>query len=209
MDFRINVRCRVLFLVSCLLALVVAATHAQGADKPPQSGDGAAQGQNIPTNNPERLVTRMLEAMRSDNWPVVATLLHPEALASFHRIVTSFIAADVTGVAGKHFLQLKDAESVAALTPEVVFARCMGSMTTMVPSMNEMFQSSSTAILGSVAEGDMVHVVYRLTMTLEGAPLSKVMVLTAKRHDSEWRSLLTADMDAVVARLGRRSSTPK
>jgi hypothetical protein len=55
-----------------------------------------------------------------------------------------------------------------------------------------------STVLGSVAEGATLHVVYRYSTELLGTSVSKVQVLSVKKDELGWRLLLPTDAADIV-----------
>jgi hypothetical protein len=68
--------------------------------------------------------------------------------------------------------------------------------------------SSSLTPIGSVPEGDLVHVVCRAKLGLMGADTTKMEVVTLKRSNGSWRVLSNGDLEglAIAGQMGLMSS---
>lgn len=62
-------------------------------------------------------------------------------------------------------------------------------------------------LVGSVAEGEAVHVLVRMHMHMDsaGMKMHKLEAMSLKRHDGAWRSLLSGDIEGLGK--ARRSRT--
>jgi len=137
-------------------------------------------------------------AMKAGDWQATAKLMHPDALLKFRGLVGALAATDPSGEMGSELLGLQEGESVESIPPDAVFARFMNALVMLVPNLKEILQSTSGDFLGTVAEGDEMHVVFRAHVSAAGLPMSKVDVTTVRRHGGEWRAVLDADVEAMV-----------
>ena len=65
-------------------------------------------------------------------------------------------------------------------------------------------------VLGHVPEGtDLAHVVYRMTITVDGLKVTKMEVLSLQRTDSGWAMLLRSDIETMAAALRQRFGRAK
>jgi hypothetical protein len=154
----------------------------------------------------EAVFQQYVEATRMLDWGKAAGHLHPEALATFHRMMGLVVDSDPNGEAGREMFGLSPGQSFKDLAPAEAFRRMMTALTDQIPMMKDLMSSSRVALLGSLAEGDLVHVVHRMTMSFEGAPMSKVTILSLKRDGDTWKALLTADMEEMLTKMAQRGS---
>jgi len=191
-----------------LIALIFALTFATAlAQQPPPAGaeqpaPASAEGGQAPAAaGPEPVFDRFMEKMRAGDWNGCAVLMHPEALTEFTEIFSAIVQQDASGEAAKHFFGVEKPEQVTALSPEVAFARLLGSIMDSQAGMREALGSATAKVIGTVPEDAVVHVVYRLTMTVQGATISKIAVAPFKKHDGVWRALLSGEMEGIVQAL--------
>lgn len=58
-------------------------------------------------------------------------------------------------------------------------------------------------VLGSVPEGDdLVHVLIRTRMSMQGVPMTDVEVLSLRKGDAGWGVLLNRDLEAFIELFG-------
>jgi hypothetical protein len=91
-----------------------------------------------------------------------------------------------------------------------VFARVMRGLTKNAPQMAEMFKSVEMNVLGSVAESpDLTHVLYRSTIKMADVPVAQMAVISFKRDGTQWRALLTGDLEAMMSGAMRSAESLK
>ncbi|MGH9867994.1 MAG: hypothetical protein ACREAA_07520 [Candidatus Polarisedimenticolia bacterium] len=151
----------------------------------------------------EKLAAEYFEASRALDWAKASSYMHPEALAAFQRIMGMVVESDPSGEAGRQMLGLSEGQSFKDLTPPQTFQRLMGSLMEQVPMMKDLMASSRFAILGTLTEGELIHVVYRINMGSEDGSMSKVAIVTWKRDGAVLKALLTADMEGTLSKLAQ------
>jgi hexokinase len=87
-----------------------------------------------------------------------------------------------------------------AMSDTAVFAAVMRVMGERDAGLAAVLRSAQVEILGRVDEGrDTTHVVYRMAMTVEGTPITRMDVMTLARSPNGWRGLLKGDLSALGA----------
>jgi hypothetical protein len=72
-------------------------------------------------------------------------------------------------------------------------------MTSLSPEMKEAMSSMRASVVGTVPEGaDTVHVMYRMTMGVQGVEVTKMEVLSLQRSGTRWMATLTGDMQGMI-----------
>lgn len=153
---------------------------------------------------PEAVAKAYLAASQTGDWAKAATLMHPEALASLKRTFAAIIKLDKKNEVAKELFNLKDSLEFEQLSPEAVFTRMISGLTANIPMMKELLSDSQTAIIGQVAEApDLIHIVYRMEMKMQNAPVTKLAVMSMKKSGNTWRMLLSGDMEAAFTSISK------
>jgi hypothetical protein len=85
----------------------------------------------------------------------------------------------------------------------------MDFITSVAPDMKTALAASTNTILGRVDEGpDLVHIVFRSRTKLEGVDVNEVDLISFKKQDSNWRALLTSDMEDMLNRFAEEMTPP-
>lgn len=173
-------------------------------DVPPAAAEAAqpaeaADPYPAPTT-PEAAFEGFMAAMRAGDWDAYADRMHPEALAEFQSAFSRLSEVDDSGEMFRMFFGVEDLAGLAELSPEEFFARFLENISR-TPIMGDLLQSASASIIGSVPEGDVVHVVYRISMGLEGETITKVEVAPFRKHGDAWRALLTGSLHEMMQAL--------
>jgi len=191
---------RACMAVVLLTALTARAPHAQAT--PAQTGP--AQAQTVET--PEQVTERFVAAMRGADWNGMASLMHQNALKEMRQLLSGVFEAPNGAQIRQQLLGVTTVQQAQALSDTAVFASLMR-MTTQDADVAELLRSAKVQVLGHVNEGaDTVHVVYRMAMTINGIPITKMDVMSLARSPVGWRGLLKGDVTALAA--GIRAAMP-
>lgn len=159
--------------------------------------------------SPEDVAREMFTVTRESNWTAHTRLLHPDALAEFKRMFRELVAAEPTGEVGKLFFNAANVQAYDSQDAGILFERFMSNLAKIVPQFAEALKSLDGTVVGTVTEGaDTVHVVYRSSASAEGMSISKVSVLTLRKHDGEWKALLSGSFEGMAARLEQLAKQP-
>ncbi len=190
---------RACMAVVLLTALTARAPQAQAT--PAQTGP--AQAQTVET--PEQVTERFVAAMRAADWNGMASLMHQNALKEMRQLLSGVFEAPSGAQIRQQLLGVTTVQQAQALSDTAVFASLMR-MTTQDADVAELLRSAKVQVLGHVNEGaDTVHVVYRMAMTINGIPITKMDVMSLARSPVGWRGLLKGDVTALAA--GIRAAT--
>ena len=158
------------------------------------------------TETPEDVVRQYTEAMRGGEWNTAARLMHPEALEQFRRMLMPAFETDTPGRELRdQFFDGLSFTRIRHLSDTTFFERFFRGMMTLSPDLVGVVQGAEVTMVGHVSEGDdMAHVVYRMQMRMDELTVTRLDVMSVKRHGNTWRGLLTGSMEGLAAALGRR-----
>ena len=184
-----------LLCICVLLVLTIPAAVAQDTAPP-----------SYPT--PESVATAMYEAYGASDFERAATLMHPDALADLQNMLVA-VAKDEPGM-GQVFTGVESAEALAALSPEEVYTRFIGSILKIQPDMADILGTMEAEVVGHVAEGDsLAHVLSRSTMSTSGATVTQMQVVTVRQYDDGWRALLSGDISSFAQMIRAQAEQPE
>ena len=157
-------------------------------------------------NTPEALATVAMIAMKEHRLADFAAMMHPDALAELKRSLLSVAdAAEELDAADEILNLFKDVPSVDALRElddAAFFVAFLEGSMQLRPVIRETLSNMTTQIIGAVAEGtDVVHVVYRGTVTYGEQKIAKLSVISFKANGETWGMLLSGDVEANVVML--------
>lgn len=182
---------RTCIVVLLLVALTARAPQAQAT--PVQAGPAQT------AETPEQVTDRFISAMRAADWNGMAALMHQNALKELRQFLAALLEAPDAGQMRQQLLGVTTVQQAQALSDTAVFAALMR-MTTQDADVAELLKSAKVQVLGHVNEGpDTVHVVYRMAMTINGIPITKMDVMSLARSPVGWRGLLKGDVSALAA----------
>ena len=147
---------------------------------------GVSQVHKTEYSTPESLVRAYGTAIQKADWEYWASLFHPDTTNRVYAVVRS-IASSGDRSALERFGIGPDMELESLSAPELM-AHVMTHLSSQNPNAIENVQMSEIQVIGSVNEGDVAHVVYRVTLDIVAIGRSP-RVLSCKRYRSGWRIL--------------------
>lgn len=155
-----------------------------------------------PAPSPEMVVQSYMAAMKEGRYKDMAGVMHPEALEKFAGMMRPLLEAGLQdeGEGGEMFRAFKGLtpEALKKLTPADLFSGLLDGLGQVVPDMREAMRSATVKPIGSVPEGDLVHVVCRSSFSMQEISMSSVQVISLKKSEEAWRVLLTAEMEGLA-----------
>jgi hypothetical protein len=162
---------------------------------------------------PEQVVEAYFRSFITADYAANVALMHPEALEDMKETMSGLAA--LPGAADepefREMFGVNSLEEFNRLTPAALFERVLRSQLEQ-PEMREILSGAQVTVLGHVMEGDsMAHVVYRMRMSLSAMDmnLDQVQVAPVKRHDGEWRVLLTGSFAGMMNAVPPAEAAPE
>lgn len=179
---------------SCLTSALLLALALSGA--PARAAETA-------TATPESVVQSYTAALQAGDYLKSTDLMHPEALEKFRGILLPVVEAAGTesGSLLALFKGVADLPALKKLSPAQFFASFLGGLTAANPAVLQALSSGNMTPLGSVAEGDLLHVVCRTSLDFQGIKINKMNVVSLKRAAGGWRVLLSGEIEGMAEAL--------
>lgn len=150
---------------------------------------------------PEAYVARSVDAVQEEGMGAIAQFMHPDELVRFKAMIVPLFAVqeDPGAEAFAHnlFGPQATAESIAAM-PAVDFMRVFLDRMFAQATGGAALRVGDPQILGSVREGDVVHVVLRSSAGVKEVTVTKVQVTSVKSDGDGWGLMLTGDMEGLA-----------
>ena len=157
-----------------------------------------------PAETPEAFAQRFAEVTRSGDWEAFADLMHPEALATFKGLFSEIVDLVDSEEMLESMFGVTSAEDFEELSGGRVFIEVMNSLEKLVPGFAEALAESSMDVVGSVTDDDgVVHVVYKMQLTVEDIGLSRTSVVSLRRDGDGWGALLTGNVEGMARSLAQ------
>lgn len=162
-----------------------------------------------PVTNKQVLETidQYIAAMREGDYATMATLMHPGELEELKQLFVLLAEqASAQGRLDELAPFLGGAESVTdfkKMPADVFFAKMMTTLTRFMPDLGKLLASAKVTVLGQVSEGEdsqLLHIVTRTEMMLDGNTIRSVSVVSMKRADDELYYLLVDEKARGIAR---------
>ena len=202
---------RPLLSLAVALCLVSPPLAAQGnAPAPAARATGVgAPSSPAATQTPEAFARAYVATLTAADYAATARLMHPDALGAMRRFVDVMTAGDENAEVREQLLGVRDARAAAALTDAEVYARFLDVGMGGAAGLGGAMRGATFDVLGHVDETPMgaaaqTHVLYRLHLTLEGARVARVDVLTLRRAGADWRAMLAGDLEGMITRMSEK-----
>lgn len=150
---------------------------------------------------PEQVAERYLATMKARDWAGNAAMVHPAELDSIKAAFMDVARSDTSTAGLRAIFNVGSANELQALSPAEIYARFVGATVGQQQEMTTFLQSAVFKVLGHVEEADSVYVVYRVTATAQGGPMSQVTVMSLRRDGSGWKTRLTDELRATITSL--------
>jgi hypothetical protein len=150
-----------------------------------------------------------LEAVRAEGFSAEARFMHPEELARFQQLVVpAFEAEQAEG--SRVLLNATFGRDAAVLDarladPEDFMRRFARVMAVRMPDQHVGFDELQ--VVGSVEEGEKMHVLVRLRTLSEKNPLDELTVVTLLPDGEEWKLTLSPELEAAARSMDRSSQS--
>lgn len=152
-----------------------------------------------PTETPEAFVARSVKAAQQKGTGALADFMHPDELARFKRLMTSILAqaepAAGDTLARAMFGADATLDSVLKLTP-AEFMRDMLDGVMSRPGVT--VKIGDGQVLGSVREGEVVHLVTRNVATVNELTVTKMEVVSVRPNGDSWGMLLSGELEGMA-----------
>lgn len=149
--------------------------------------------------SPEQVAQAYLAAVKSDGMAGATTLMHPEELERFRASLAPVLAIEPgVGVEIRKSLFGPEitAEGLQRMSAEDFMKGFMGFADQQMKATNT--EVVSMEIVGSVPEGDVMHLVTRNRVTASGMTLTAMEVVSLKRYGKTWRLMLSGKIDGMA-----------
>lgn len=160
-------------------------------------------------DTPEAVERAYSEAVRSEGITAIPDYIHPDELERFQKMLVPVFAGDTPrakNLRGAFFGGSATPDSIKATSPKEFLRAFMefveGPMR--APSVN----IAESEILGSVKEGEVVHLVTRDTIGTGPRQITQLRVVSLKPYRNSWRLLLSDKFEGMARSLQAQASAP-
>lgn len=155
-------------------------------------------------STPEAAAAVFGNAVKANDWPAAARLMHPAALHQLRTLFEPLLSSPGGDEFGMQLLGVQSGAELAATPDTILFATFLRRVLSQQEGLAEALQTSTFTPLGHVTGGaDTVLVVSRMTLTVKGIEISQFDVMPFLLLDGQWRGLLKADFTNMAAMLKR------
>jgi hypothetical protein len=168
-----------------------------------------------PDESPEAITLRAMDAMNAGKYEEFAKDMHPEALRKFRSLMSTIVdLADQDGKAQdilRLFPNCKTVADTKKLDDVGFFATCLEGQMRAQAGLKEAMANAKNVMIGRVDEKpDMAHVLYNMTINLDGEKTEVgPNVVSFKKDGERWAMMLKAEMENGVAMMLARMKKGK
>jgi hypothetical protein len=156
----------------------------------------------LQAGTPEEVVEEYINHIKEQGLPGVSFFFHPDEVMSFHATLKPLIEESLKDPDESQlfipFRSNSDTTELVPIPPREFMDLFMGWMSEMNPGIEEAIRQSTIEVVGHVPEGELNHVVVRLTTTTEGTSVKQMQVYTTRDHKGEPLLMLTGNMQSII-----------
>jgi hypothetical protein len=155
---------------------------------------------------PEDMILRYFDAFQRGDVEALASIMHEGELAKFKKTLLPVIEVNLMmdpvgasrdAAAVRQFAGPDDVETIRAESPTAFFTRFMNWMIKLNPTLVKSMAGATIQPLGSILEDDMAHVTYRIQLSVMGASMTQLKVMSVKKQDGEWRLMMPGELEGL------------
>ncbi len=150
---------------------------------------------------PEQAAVTYFEAIKNDGVEVAPRFIHPKELERFKSMLMPlFMEADTAGNTSPVFFGKKmTSAEISAMPAEDFMAGFLSVVGTQMKGAK--INLGETAVIGTVKEGDIVHVLTRSSAGNDDFKLTKVEVISMILDGDAWKLMLSGEMEGLAQAL--------
>jgi hypothetical protein len=152
-----------------------------------------------PAETPEAYIARSLAAVRANGMGAVADYMHPDEVARFRAKAAPVF--DLQDASGRKMMRNVFGEQSMAALPPLEFMRVFLHDAFGNTEKDAALRIVNPQMLGSVREGDVVHVVMRGAFEARGVNVTRLQVISVRPNGDGWGLLLTGDLEELAERM--------
>lgn len=163
----------------------------------------------VRAGTPEEVARQSAEAVRAEGITAVTRFIHPDELLAFKEMLAPAMAGDTPvaqGLREAFFGDGTTGAALAAMGPSDFMHGFMAFVETQMAGLDVTIGEQE--ILGSVAEGEVVHLVTRSTAGAGALQLTQLEVVSLKPYEGTWRLMLSGKFRGMGEALKAQAVSP-
>lgn len=156
----------------------------------------------------EQAVLAQFEALRAEGMVALVEFTHPDEVERLGRMLRPMLDPALGEASMEEAVALLGVDSIEQArrldSPQLIRAL----FGTLDARMRGEMQFQRFDLIGSVPEGEVVHVLGRLHMEMAGLRMHKLEVISMKRHRGEWLGMLSGEIEGIAEAIGKRFPAP-
>jgi len=161
---------------------------------------------------PEALLAEYFTAFKAGDLETMSKIMHENDLEKLKREMMPVVERGINSVksgigqdevAKRLFSEDDDVEAIRAESAQMFFIRFMEWVHELNPNMKSAMSGATIQPIGHVMDGEVAHVVYRVSVEMAGTKFNQVTVMSAKKSGDEWKLMLTGEIEGMGKLLQR------
>lgn len=156
----------------------------------------------------EQAVLAQFEVVRAQGMSALVDFTHPDEVERLGRMLRPMLDPALGEESLEQAVVLLGVNSIEQArkldSPQLVRAL----FGTLDEQMRGAMEFQRFDLIGSIPEGEVVHVLGRLHMAMADLRMHRLEVISMKRHGGEWRSLLSGDIEGIAEAISKRFPEP-
>ena len=150
-------------------------------------------------SSPEGVVSEYLERVATSGFfGAVTAYMHPDDLLTMKREMVRALSRRPATEIEDIFGFGTTSDDLIGMMPEDFLEKVFAFLPSDVPLDEPLGFSAHVDVLGVVPEGDVQHVVARITITTGSSEFSQVQLTSVRRYEDQWRISMPADTARIV-----------
>jgi hypothetical protein len=130
---------------------------------------------------PEAAASAAMESARRGDWVAFEGWMHPDALTKSKQLFRPLVAEDETGQVGRIFFGVSSVKQFDSMSDSAAFVALMANIAKL-PGFGDAIKNSVFRYVGSVHEGELVHIVHRADTRAMDLAVSQVSVMSLRKQ---------------------------
>lgn len=156
-----------------------------------------------PTKSPaEAAVTEYMTALKEEGIGVAPRYMHPDELTRFKNMLMPLFQKEAAAKERPMTAAMFGPDATLEKIKALPGSEFMSALFKLVGDQLEGVNFESVEVLGSLPEGEVIHVVTRVKVRVKEVTLRQMEVVSVKQHGGRWKLMLTGQFEGLASALG-------
>jgi hypothetical protein len=161
-----------------------------------------AQAQAPAKSTPEAAVTEYMAAIKNEGITVASRYMHPDELTRFKDMLMPLFRKEASAKERPMTTAMFGPDATLEKIQALPGAEFMTALFKLVGDQLEGVNFDSVEILGSLPEGEVIHVVTRVKVSMKQITMRQMEVVSLKQHEGRWKLMLSGQFEGLASALG-------